>query len=41
MLWMRNTVSARKSVPYEVFLLQRSCGNMEFKQTVSDFSLTS
>ena len=38
---MRNTVSARKSTRYAVFLLQRGCEKMEFKRAVSGLSLTS
>ena len=34
-LWIRNTVR------HAVFLLQRDCGKMELKRTVSGFSLTS
>ena len=39
--WMRNTVSVRNSVRYAVFRLQRGCGKVEFKRTVTGFSLAS
>ena len=41
LFWMRNTVAARKSVRYTVFVLLRSCGKLESKRAVDGFSLPS
>ena len=39
LFWMRNTVAAKKSVRYTVFVSLRGCGESEFQQWFTVFHL--